>query len=103
MSKRVVPRETRWVMAELKTTPEERAEGRAMVEHAWDSVDLQDCPERLVRALDDIDTLLAEVARLRAGIGAIRRIESAFAPLTVRHACQTMHEISTVLGPLETK
>jgi len=36
-----------------------------MFEHSWDAADLQDAPERLIRALDDIDTLLAEVERLR--------------------------------------
>jgi hypothetical protein len=82
-------------MADLKTTPEERAEWRSQIGNSI----VYPAPA----LLDDIDTLLAEVERLRAGIGAIRRIESAFAPLTVRHACQTMHEISTVLGPLETK
>lgn len=54
--------------------------------------------------LDDIDTLLAEVERLRAGIAAIRRIETAFslAP-RLSGARAAMNAISTVLGPLETK
>ena len=53
--------------------------------------------------LDDIDTLLAEVERLRAGIAAIRRIEAAFAQVSMVEACRSINEISTVLGPLETK
>jgi hypothetical protein len=85
-------------MADLKTTPEERSAASAQSSGVPGSAS-----ELAARMAYDIDTLLAEVERLRAGIGAIRRIESTFAPLTVRHACQTMHEISTVLGPLETK
>lgn len=49
----------------LKTTAEERASGRDLFAEDWDPADVQDAPTRLLRALDDIDTLLAEVERLR--------------------------------------
>lgn len=88
----------------LKTTAEERASGRDLFAEDWDPADVQDAPTRLLRALDDIDTLLAEVERLRAGIADIRRIEAAFslAP-RLSGARAAMNAISTVLGPLETK
>lgn len=87
----------------LKTTAEERASGRDLFAEDWDPADVQDAPTRLLRALDDIDTLLAEVERLRAGIADIRRIEAAFAPVSMVEARRSINEISTFLGPLETK
>lgn len=49
----------------LKTTAEERASGRTIFAEDWDPADVQDAPTRLLRALDDIDTLLAELRALR--------------------------------------
>lgn len=53
-------------MAELKTTAEERARLRFRAEHDDDPVMVRSTP--LVAILDDIDTLLAENARLRAEV-----------------------------------
>ena len=84
----------------LKTTPEERARLRHRAENEYDPVEVNGT--QISDAIDDIDTLLAEVARLRAGLGYVRRLERRFEP-TVARACHIMAAIDGVLGPLETK
>lgn len=77
----------------LNTTAEERAEGRALFEHSWDSANLQDAPEKLIRALDDIDTLLAEVEQHRSRIARIRELLNDLDGQDTDHAalCPVVH------------
>ena len=89
--------------SELKTTEEERTELRNCMQPGTLDHALGLAPKAALMLLDDIDTLLAEVERVRAGVAAIRRIEAAFAPVSMVEACRAINEISTVLGPLETQ
>ena len=58
-------------MTHLKTTPEERARWRAAFAEGWDDEDVREAPHKLLAALDDLDTLAAEVGRLERGLLAL--------------------------------
>ena len=92
---------------DLKTTVEGRARWRAAFAEGWDLADTEDCPEHLLWAIDDIDILLAEVARSKGIEKATEAVEEAsqallrYSYMTSREGLDAADELVTALDALQ--
>jgi nucleotide-binding universal stress UspA family protein len=89
------------VTVDLTTTVEGRARWRAAFAEGWDLADTEDCPEHLLWAIDDIDTLLAEVDRLKREVEEAARALLRYSYMTSREGLDSADELVTALDALQ--